>query len=201
MCELTQCCPMTATSRKGGNVLSKNSRYMPGMSPAVVFVATLSSVAFVGVVLVAAVVAAIQAFFFLVLPLAAAGVGAFLIASPQVSPLASSPSNETVLLLVRALGALALAYSGGAMLVGASGRSQARCMHLKLMTAVLGALTFAVSQADEAALSAELRAEAGFYLVRMTFAALVGSAIAAAGPLVTQKIQAGKSGSPGMLCS
>lgn len=173
---------------------------MPGLTPAVLFVAALSSLAFVGVVVAAAVVAAVQAFFFFILPLAAAGGGAFLMVSPDMTPLSSA--TPTVLLLVRVLGGLALAYAGGAMLVGASGCPKSRCMHLKLMTAVLGSLTLAMSAADDAEVPGEFRAAAGYYLVRMTGAALIGAFITAVGPGVTKKIQAGKPGSPQMLvCS
>lgn len=173
---------------------------MPGLTPAVAFVAALSSVVFVGVVIAAAFVAAVQAFFFFLLPLAATACGAFLMASPDLNPIGSS--NPIVLLLLRILGALALAYAGGAMLVGASGCPKSRCMHLKLMTAVLGALTLVVWAAGDAELPADFRASAGFYLPRMTAAALAGAIMTAAGPSVTKKIQGGKPGSPAKLvCS
>lgn len=178
---------------------NKKSRYFTGMSPAVIFVASLSGFAFLSVVLAASVVASIQAFFFFGLPLASAAGGAFLIVSPETTVLGSDPA---VALLVRAVGAIALAYAGGAMLVGRSGCPKSKSMHLTLVAAALGSLTVAFSSVDTgSALAEEMSSEkAAVFLGRMTVAAVTGAIFSAAGPRVKKKLQSGKPGEPAVLC-
>lgn len=192
-------CSTSASPCKTGCAGEEKSRYFTGMSGSVIFVASLSAAAFASVVAGGLFVAALQAFFFVVLPLASAAGGAFLIATPDVTPLGGE--DPTVLLLVRVGGALALAYAGGAMLVGASGCAKTRSVHLGLMTAVLGTLTAAVAGAgDVEGLSSEMRETASAAFGRMALAAAAGSVMSAAAPSVTKKIRAGKPGSPMITC-
>lgn len=186
---------MAMEHAKGG----KKSRYFTGMSPAVIFVASLSAVAFLVVVLGASVVASIQAFFFFALPLASAAGGAFLIVSPESTPFGSDPA---VALLVRAVGAIALAYAGGAMLVGRSACSKSRTMHLALVAAALGSLSVAFGSLDAgSALAEDVSSDkTAAVLGRMTLAAVVGAIFSASGPRVTKKLQSGKPGEPAILC-
>ncbi|CAM9875495.1 unnamed protein product, partial [Hapterophycus canaliculatus] len=97
-------CPESLVSKSVGGDPVK-SRYFVGISPAVVFVATLSVLAFLAVALGACVVSVTQAVFFFVLPLASAAGGAFLVAAPEMTPFGTDP---TVLLLLRAAGGVAL---------------------------------------------------------------------------------------------
>lgn len=186
-------CPESLLSNKS----PEKSRYFTGISPAVLFVASLSLLGFLAVVLGAAVFAGIQLIFFFALPLAAAAGGAFLALAPEAVPLGPDPAVQ---LLLRALGAVAIAYAGGAMLVGRSRCAKARAAYLTLVAASLAAMTAAFTADKSSALAGEVSESAALVLGRMTVAAVVGAILTATGPRVTKKIQSGKPGEPGMLC-
>lgn len=175
----------------------KTSRYFVGFSPAVIFVASLSFFAFLAVVLGGAIVAAIHISFFFVLPLAAAAGGAFLVAAPEMTPLGTDPA---VRLLLRVVGAIAIAYAGGAMLAGRSGCSRARAAHLTLVAGALAAMTAAFAMDDGSALAGETSDKIASMLARATAVATAGVVMTAAGPRVTKKIECGKPGEPAAVC-
>lgn len=168
------------------------NRYFTGMSSPVMFVAFMSAAVCVVIVSGAFVVAAIQGFFFVALPLGAAAAGAFLMASPKTNPFGEEPCAQ---LLVPAVGALMIAYAGGAMLVGASGCPRARSVHLGLMTAVFTSLAMACAGA-EGVLSSQLLDSACMAFAKMALGAAVGAVSSAVAPAVTRRIRAGKPGSP-----
>lgn len=191
-------CPESLLS-KGGAVEPVKSRYFVGISPAVVFVATLSVLAFLGVALGALVVAVTQAAFFFVLPLASAAGGAFLIAAPEMTPFGTDP---TVLLLLRAVGGVALAYAGSAMLVGRSRCGKVRSAHLALVSASLAAVAAAFAVDDSSALAGEVGDRTAVLVGRAAAAAAAGAVMTAAGPAFSRKIQGGKPAGPAVLtCS
>lgn len=190
-------CPESVLEKVGG--APANSRYFVGISPAVIFVASLSVLAFLAVSLGAVVIAATQTFFFFVLPLASAAGGAFLVAAPETTPLGTDP---TVLLLLRAAGAVAIAYAGSAMLVGRSGCGKIRCAHLSLVAASLGAMSAAFAMDESSALAGEVGDKAAVMLGRTAAAAVTGALMTAAGPAFRRKLQSGKPAGPSkMSCS
>eukprot|EP00903_Cladosiphon_okamuranus_P009143 g8736.t1 len=176
------------------------SRYFVGISPAVLFVATLSVLAFVGVALAAVVVAATQTLFFFALPLASAAGGAYLVAAPEGTPLGDDP---TVLLLLRLAGGVAVAYAGSAMLVGRSGCAKIRSAHLALVSASLATLCAAFVADDSSTLAGEPCAEgAARWLGGGAVLAATSAVLAASGPAFSKKIQGGKPAEPSVLaCS
>lgn len=175
-----------------------------GISPAVVFVASLSVLAFLAVALGGAVVAATQALFFFVLPLASAAGGAFLVAAPERTPLGGE--DPTVLLLLRLAGGVAVAYAGSAMLVGRSGCAKVRSAYLALVAASLGTLAAAFAMDDSSELQLDAAGGVGdraaVLLGRAAALATVSAVMAAAGPAFSRKIQGGKPAEPAVLaCS
>lgn len=180
----------------------EKSRYFVGISPAVVFVASLSALAFVAVAVGAVAVAALQALFFFALPLASAAAGAFLVAAPEMTPLGGD--DPTVLLLLRLAGGVAVAFAGSAMLVGRCGCPKAKSAHLALVAASLGAMSAALAADDSSALAGAdgTGDRAAGLLARAAAAAAAGAVMTAAGPAVTKKLQAGKPAGPVvMTCS
>lgn len=190
----TSACPGSLLEKVGA--APANSRYFVGISPAVVFVASLSVLAFLTVAVGAGVIAAIQTFFFFVLPLASAAGGAFLVAAPEATPLGTDP---TILLLLRTAGAVAIAYAGSAMLVGRSGCGKIRCAHLTLVAASLGAMSAAFVMDDSSALAGEMGDKAAVLLGRTAAAAATGALMTAAGPAFKRKLQSGKPEKPANL--
>lgn len=196
-------------SLKGCDSAVEKNRYFVGISPAVVFVAGLSALAFLSVAAGAAIVAATHAFFFFALPLAAAAGGAFLVAAPETTPLggagAGAGGDPTVLLLLRLAGAVSVAFAGSAMLVGRCGCPRVRSAHLALVAASLGAMSAALAADDSSALAAAAGGDgdvAAALLGRAAVAAAAGAVMTSAGPAVTRKLQAGKPAAPAVLaCS
>lgn len=200
-------CPESTLAKSGGNsdgvaaaAPPTKSRYFVGISPAVLFVATLSVLAFLAVALAAVVVAATQALFFFALPLASAAGGAFLVAAPERTPLGADP---TVQLLLRLAGGVAIAYAGSAMLVGRSGCAKIRSAHLALVSASLATLSAALAVDDSSALAGDAGAErAAGWLAGGAVLAAASAVITAAGPAFSRKIQGGKPAEPEVLaCS
>lgn len=192
-------CPESVLAKSDGSPPTK-SRYFVGISPAVVFVASLSVLAFLAVALAAVVVAAAQTLFFFALPLASAAGGAFLVAAPEGTPLGNDP---TVLLLLRLAGGVAVAYAGSAMLVGRSGCSKIRSAHLALVAASLATLSAALVMDDSSALAGDACAEsAAAWLGGGAVLATASAVMTAAGPAFSKKIQGGKPAGPEVLaCS
>ncbi|CAM9177253.1 unnamed protein product, partial [Ectocarpus sp. 12 AP-2014] len=175
---------------------STKSRYFVGISPAVVFVASLSVLAFLAVSLAACVVAATHVTFFFALPLASAAGGAFLVAAPEMTPFGADPA---ALLLLRAGGALAIAYAGSAMLVGKCCPAKVRSAHLALVAAALGTMAAALVADESSALAGDVGDKAAGALGRAAAAAAAGAVMSAAGPAFTRRIQSGKPAEPAVL--
>lgn len=173
------------------------SRYFVGISPAVVFVASLSFLAFSFVVLGGLVIAAVQFIFFLALPLASAAAGAYLVVAPETTLLGSDPA---VLLLVRTTGAIGIAYAGSAILVGRSSCSKMKAAHLVLMAASLGVMASAFATADASVLAGDVSGKAAGALGRLAVVAAVGAVVTSSGPSVTKRIRGGKPAEPGPQC-
>lgn len=197
-------CPESALAKNSAcsdGAPPAKSRYFVGISPAVVFVATLSVLAFLAVALAAVVVAATQTLFFFALPLASAAGGAFLVAAPERTPLGGG--DPTVLLLLRLAGGVAVAYAGSAMLVGRSGCAKIRSAHLALVAASLATLCGALVMDDSSALAGEACADsAAGWLGGGAVLAAASAVMAAAGPAFSKKIQGGKPAEPEVLaCS
>lgn len=187
-------------SKLGAAAGVDKSRYFVGISPAVVFVASLSALAFFAVALGAVVVSATQAFFFFVLPLASAAGGAFLVAAPEMTPLGGA--DPTVLLLLRLAGGVAVAFAGSAMLVGRCGCPKAKSAHLALVAASLGAMSMALAADDSSALADGAGDRAAALLGRAAATAAASAVMTAAGPTVSRKLQGGKPAAPAVLtCS
>ena len=172
------------------------SRYFVGLTTPVLFVAFLSVLAFIGVVLGASIIAGLHAFFFLVLPLVSTGVGAYLIAAPETTVFGSDP---TVTLLLRAAGALSIAYAGGALLVGMSSCSKIRTMHLVVTAAVTGTIAAVFASDEGSVVAAEVSTKAAGILGLMSLAATASAAMTAYGPILKKKIESGKPSEP-ILC-
>lgn len=175
---------------------STKSRYFVGISPAVVFVASLSVLAFLAVTLAACVVAATHVTFFFALPLASAAGGAFLVAAPEMTPFGADPA---ALVLLRAGGALAIAYAGSAMLVGKCCPAKVRSAHLALVAAALGTMAAALVADESSALAGDVGDKAAGALGRAAAAAAAGAVMSAAGPAFTSRIQSGKPAEPAVL--
>ncbi|CAN0543145.1 unnamed protein product, partial [Laminaria digitata] len=190
----TVCAPSTSVLEKG--TVSK-SRYFTGISPAVVFVASLSFLAFFTVVLGGLVIAAVQFIFFLALPLASAAAGGYLVAAPETTPLGTDP---TVLLLLRTAGAIAIAYAGSAILVGRSRCSKVKAAHLALVAASLGVMASAFAMDEVSALAGDVSGRAARALGKMAAVAAVGSVMTSSGPCVAKAIRGGKPAEPGPSC-
>lgn len=194
-------CPPGCTcpeSLSKGDAPPSNSRYFVGISPAVLFVASLSMLVFSTIALGALVVAATHSFFFFVLPLAAAAGGAYLVAAPEATPLGNDP---TVLLLLRVAGAVTIAYAGSAILVGRSRCGKIRLAHLALVAASLGAMSAAFVADDSSVLAGEMRDKAAVLLGKTAAAAATGALMTATGPAFRRKLQSGKPAGPAKLTS
>lgn len=172
------------------------SRYFVGLTTPVLFVAFLSVSAFFGVVLGAFIIAGLQAFFFFVLPLASTGVGAYLIAAPETTVFGSDP---TVTLLLRAVGALSIAYAGGALLVGRSSCSKMRTMHLVVVAAVTGTIAAVFASDDGSVVVAEVSSKVACVLGLTSLAATASAVMTAYGPTLKKTIESGKPSEP-ILC-
>eukprot|EP00752_Nemacystus_decipiens_P005209 g4728.t1 len=197
-------CPESTLAKNGGSdagVPPTKSRYFVGISPAVLFVATLSVLAFLAVTLAAFVVAAAQTVFFFALPLFSAAGGAFLIAAPERTPLGGG--DPTVLLLLRLAGGVVVAYAGSAMLVGRSGCAKIRSAHLALVSASMATLSAALFADGSSALAGKAGAEAATWWLTVGAVSAAASAVmTAAGPAFSRKIQSGKPAEPEVLaCS
>ena len=190
-------CPPDCTCPESELAKQQKSRYFVGITTPVIFVAFLSFLAFVGVVLGGCLVAGLQVFFFLVLPLASAGAGAFLVAAPQMTLLGSDP---TVTLLLRAAGGLSIAYAGGALLVSRSSCAKMRGLHLVIVASVLGAIAAAFAADEGSDLAGEVSPKAACVLGKMSLAAAATAAMTIFGPILKKKIESGKPSKPGMAC-
>ena len=190
----TVCAPSTSVLEKG---TVSESRYFVGISPAVVFVASLSFLAFSTVVLGGLVIASVQFVFFLALPLASAAAGAYLVVAPETTPLGSDPA---VLLLLRTAGAIAIAYAGSAILVGRSRCSKVKTAHLALVAASLGVMASAFATDDASVLAVDVSGRAAGALGKIAVLAAVGAVITSSGPCVAKRIRGGKPAEPGPQC-
>lgn len=196
----TMTCPPGCTCPE--SLLAKStptkSRYFTGISPAVIFVASLSFLAFFTVVLGAVIVAAINTLLFFVLPLAAAAAGAYVVAAPETIPLGSDPALNLVL---RAAGAVTIAYAGGAMIVGRSGCALVKSAHLMLVAGSLSAIVMAFALDDSSAFAEDgVSEKAAVALGSLAALAVTGAVMTAAGPAVSKRLQAGKPREPVMTC-
>lgn len=190
----TSCAPSTSVLEKG---TASKSRYFVGISPAVLFVASLSFFAFLTVVLGGLLIAAVQFVFFFALPLASAAAGAYLVAAPETTPLGTDP---TVLLLLRAGGAVAIAYAGSAILLSRSRCSKVKAAHMVLVAASLGVMSSAFAMDGASELAGDVSGAAASALGKLAVLAIVGALMTSSGPCVAKAIRRGKPAEPGMSC-